>query len=126
MTKSRKPKQEVQPVKQEWKVGENTATCESAREDYCSCRCRGSLHGKPHPENWKDSCKPFTPAEKKANKNKALQAWRAAHKEYVRAYMKTWRVKKSQATAKAEAEVEVQDEAEAKAEQEFASLLTSS
>ena len=75
-----------------WVVGKNTATCESAQEEYCSCRCRGALHGQPHPPNWKDAYPAFTSEEKKVNKRNALNKWREAHREYVNAYMKSWRV----------------------------------
>jgi len=87
----------------EWKVGENTSTCETAKEEYCSCRCRGKLHGQPHLDDWKSEYSAFTDAEKKTNKRNALNKWREAHREYNNAYMKSWRVKRALAANAAEA-----------------------
>lgn len=83
-------------------ISRATADCMTAKEDSCSCRCRGKYHGKEHPKGWKDEVgnEPLNETERKAAKKAALYAWRKAHPERVSAYMKQWRDdKKKQATA---------------------------
>lgn len=99
-----------------------TADCESAREDSCSCRCRGKYHGKPHPKGWKDEegCHPLNEAERKKAKKAALYSWRKAHPERVSAYMKAWRTEKKEkeAVAKEASEDVAAEEAEGENEVE--------
>ena len=108
MAKKSTPKKTGKTKK--WIVGQNTATCETASEEYCSCKCRGRYHGQPHPANWKDEFPAFTEAEKKTNKREALNKWRRAHKPYVGAYMKSWRVAKAQRIAREMKEASSRDD----------------
>lgn len=93
-----------------------TADCESAKEESCSCRCRGKYHGKPHPKGWKDEegCGPLNIQERKDAKKAALYAWRKAHPERVSTYMKAWRTerKEKEAVAKEASIDEAAEEAE--------------
>ncbi len=93
-----------------------TADCESAKEESCSCRCRGKYHGKEHPKGWKDEagCEPLNAEERKVAKKNALYSWRKAHPERVSAYMKQWREEKK----KTEAENAVVEASETAAEGE--------